>query len=143
MIATGIDPMEIELAWPVLWPLIERAYRNSDEKPTPAEILARIRRNDLQAWMIYDRNMPVAGICTRLLRELTSGELHCHLWLIAGSRVSDWVPDFLPKLIAWARSEHCAAITGNGRKGWDRLVRQHGGYRTEDRDGKPCFRLDL
>lgn len=139
-VATGIDPMHIELAWPTLWPLLQAAYERSDEQPEPTEILARIRKNELQAWLVYYNNMPVAGILTRLLREATSGELHCHLWLIAGSHLTSWADDFLSKLIPWAKAEGCSAITTSSKRGWGRRPARYGFVRVEDRDGFPTWK---
>src|SRR5690242_2405696 len=135
MTATGIPPMHIELAWPSLWPFLQRALVHSDEKPAPAEILASIRANSLQGWLIYERNIPVAGICTKLIRDRTSGELHGHLWLIGGSRLHSWSADFFSKFIPWARSEGCCAITACGRKGWGRWAERYDFRRIEDRNG--------
>lgn len=140
MIATGVPANLLPDIWADLWPILERAYRRSDEHP---DILAGIRRKDLQLWAVYEKNLPIAGICTKLLRDTTSGELDCHLWLVAGSHLSLWAPDFLSKLTSWAKTEGCTGVTGNGRRGWDRIVRRYNGYRIADRDGLPCWRLDL
>lgn len=120
--------------------MLEPAYRQSAEK---MPLLKGIRSRDLQLWGIYAQNNPIAGIVTRVLREATSGDLTCHLWLVGGSRLSEWAGDFIAKLIVWARSEGCAAITGNGRPGWARIVRRFGGERIADRDGLPCWSLPL
>jgi hypothetical protein len=140
MTATGIPPMHLELAWPYLWPFLERAYGRSDEKPIPAEILASIRTNALQAWLIYDKNIAVAGICTKLIRDTTSGELHCHIWLIGGSRLLSWADDFLSKLIPWAKAEGCCAITTSSKRGWGRRPERFGFVRIEDRNDFPTWK---
>lgn len=137
MIATGIHPMYIELAWPTLWPFLQRALVHSDEKPEPAEILARIRANGLQAWLIYEKHIATAGICTKLLRDRTSGHLECLLWLIGGARLSSWAPDFLSKLILWAKSEGCTSLSAGGRRGWGRWAERYGFEATVPRNGRP------
>lgn len=137
LIVTGVPARLLWDCWPGIWPLIEKAYRKSEEK---ADILGGILSKDLQAWAIYEKNIPIAGIVSRLLREGTSGELHCHVWLIGGSRLSEWAPDFVAKLIAWAKSEGCSAVTGNGRRGWSRIMPKLGFHRIDDRDGLPCWK---
>jgi len=143
LIATGINPMYIELAWPYLWPFLERALRHSDEKPTPASLLASIRQNACQSWLIYDKNIAVAGILTRLLREETSGELHCHIWLIGGSHLLSWAEDFLSKLIPWAKGEGCCALTTSSKRGWGRRAARFGFVPIEARNGFPTWRRDI
>lgn len=138
-VATGISTRHLAQAWPGLWPLLKPAY---DFSPDKADLLGGLLAKELQLFAVYDKDGPVAGIVTRLVR--TSGDqLQCHLWLIGGSRVSSWAPDFLSKLIPWAKAEGCSAITGNGRKGWARLVARYGGERVEDSQGMPCWRLAL
>lgn len=138
MTATGVRSNHIHMVWPDLWGLIKPAVK-LDTGP----ILSRLLALEAQAWMVYDDDRPIAGIVSRLVREGTSGGLLCHLWLIGGSRLSEWSGDFIPKISAWAREEGCVAITGNGRPGWSRIVARFGGYRIADSQGFPCWRLDL
>lgn len=141
VVATGISTRHLAHAWPDLWPLLKPAY---DFSPDKDDLLAGLLARDFQLFAVYDKSIPVAGIVTKLiLVETTSGdpELHCHLWLIGGSRVSDWAHDFITKLIPWAKAEGCRAITGNGRRGWARIVARFGGVRIEDSQGMPCWRL--
>lgn len=141
MVATGIRSDHLYDVWLPLWPLLKKAY---DKSPDKLDLLAGIRSRELQLWAVYGKDGPVAGIVSRLLRhEGTSGELHCHLYLVGGSHLSIWAPDFITKISAWARGEGCSALTGNGRRGWARIVKRFGGEQIEDREGMPCWRLAL
>jgi hypothetical protein len=137
MIATGVPSPYIELAWPYLWPFMQRALVHSDEKTEAATILAGIRENRFQGWLVYDKDVAVAGICTELLRDTTSGHLECLLWLIGGARLSSWAPDFLSKLILWAKSEGCTSLSAGGRRGWGRWAERYGFEATVPRNGRP------
>lgn len=120
MIATGIREVDLGRAWIDLWPILEPAYRLLPEK---VSLLAGVRAKDLQLWAVFDKKTAVAGIVTRLARHTTSGELHCQIWLVGGSRLSEWVGDFLPKLKTWARDEGCCAVVAAGvRRGWARVA---------------------
>jgi hypothetical protein len=140
LVATGIPSYDVHLAWPQIWPLLKPAYEKSREK---TDLLAGIVSNNLQAWAIYENNTPVAGIVTRLWRVGTSGELQCRIWLVGGSRLSEWAPDFISKLIPWAKAEGCDRINGGGRKGWARIVSRFGGVRAADEDDAPAWELRL
>jgi hypothetical protein len=99
---------------------MEPAYRLTTEK---LDLIGGIRSRNLQLWAIYTKQEAVAGILTRLVREATSGELHCQIWLVGGSRLSEWIGDFLGKLKDWAKSEGCSAIVATGvRPGWERVA---------------------
>lgn len=139
-VATGIPSRHMMQVWPQLWPLIKPAWELDPEHP---DLLAGIRKRDFQLWAVYKDGKVIAGIATKLLREATSGNLLAHLWLVGGSRVPEWLPDFMAKFSAWARAEGCVRITAAGRKGWDRLVRSYGGRRLEDFRGTARWELDL
>jgi hypothetical protein len=120
--------------------LLKPAYDKSREK---TDLLGGLLSKDLQIWQVSANLIPVAGIVTRLLRESTSGNLHCRIWLVGGSRLSEWAPDFIEKLIPWAKAEGCTEINGSGRKGWRRIVAHFGGVEEGEEDGLPVWRLSL
>lgn len=138
--ASGVPRDYLWDAWPQVWPLLKPAYDKSREK---TDLLGGLLSRDLQLWLISDNLVPVAGIVTRLLRESTSGNLHCRLWLVGGCRLSEWAPDFIEKLIPWAKAEGCTEINGSGRKGWRRIVARFGGVEDGEEDGLPVWRLAL
>ena len=138
--ASGVPRDHLWDAWPQVWPLLKPAYDKSREK---TDLLGGLISKDLQLWQVSDNLIPVAGIVTRLLRESTSGNLHCRLWLVGGSRLSEWAPDFIAKLIPWAKAEGCTEINGSGRKGWRRIVARFGGVESGEEDGQPVWRLAL
>lgn len=141
LVATGIRSDGLAEVWPRIWPFLKKAY---DKSPDKLDLLAGLRSRELQLWAVYAKDGPVAGIVSRLERqEGTSGELHCHLYLVGGSHLSSWSSDFITKISAWAKAEGCSALTGNGRRGWDRIVKRFGGERIEDSQGMPCWKLVL
>ena len=141
-VATGIQTADLHLAWPGLWPLLKPAYEYSPDKD---DILAGLMAKRFALFGVYASSRPVAGIVAKILvrGDKQPTEKHAHLWLVGGHRLSEWSADFINKFVPWAKAEGCCAVTGNGRKGWDRIVRKHGGYRTEDVQGLPAWRLDL
>ena len=141
MIATGIPVAHLTLVWRDLWPLIEPAYRRSPEKE---DLLAGLRARPLQLWAIYEGRAPIAAIVTRLNRHHgPHGYLDCRIWLVGGRGLSHWLPDFLAKLIPWARAEGCACLSGAGRKGWTPIARKLGCVRDGEEGGDTVWRLDL
>ncbi len=140
LVATGVPRQSLHDHWVGLWPLIKPAY---DQSPEKDDILAGLMSKDFQLWAVYARNVPVAGIVTRILRVGTSSRLDCRLWLIGGERLSDWAPDLLNILIPWAKAEGCTTLSGSGRRGWARIVRRFGGVRIADENGQPAWELAI
>lgn len=129
--------------WVKLWPLLRPAYERSTEK---ADILAGIMAQQLQLWAVQSKDAPVGVIVSRLLRSTegtSAGQLHARIWLVGGVRLFEWADDFLNIFVPWARSEGATSVMGGGRLGWDRLARRHGGYRVDDEEGRPMWRMDI
>ena len=145
MTATGIPLRCLHLVWPDLWPLLEPAVRRTPDKP---DVLARLIACDAQLWAVYpsaslragDGRAPVAAIVTQIT---LSPEKRCRLWLVGGSRVREWIGDFLAKVEDWARSLGCVALWASGREGWARLVNEFGGRGIGTVDGFPAWERRL
>lgn len=139
-LATGIPVAHLPLVWRDLWPLLEPAWRRSPERD---DLPAGLRARRLQLWAIYDGPVPIAAVVTRLNRHLETGRLDCRIWLVGGRDLARWLPDFLAKLIPWARAEGCACLSGSGRPGWTRIARKLGCVRDGEESGNPVWRLDV
>lgn len=146
MTATGIPLRDLHLVWPDLWPLLEPAVKRTPDKP---DVLARLIARDAQLWAVYpsaslragDGRAPVAAIVTQI--TISDDQKRCRLWLIGGSRVREWVGDFLAKVEDWARSLGCIALWGSGREGWARIVNKLGGRSVGTVDGFPAWERRL
>jgi hypothetical protein len=141
LVATGIPPEHVAIVWPALWPLLQAAYdRWSDDR---ADLLGGLAKLDYQLWAVFDGARPVAAIVTRLWTHTDTGARDCRLWLVGGRRMPEWLPDFISKLVPWARSEGCTRLTAAGRRGWWPFVASYGGYRIADESGLPAWALDI
>jgi len=128
MIAGGIPLRNLHLVWHELWPLLEPAVKRSPDYSAVTragpDIVARLIARDAQLWAVYEGAKPVAAIVTTIQ---VAEEKRCLIWLVGGSRLSEWAADFLAKVEAWARSLGCVALWGAGRKGWTRMAEKFGG----------------
>jgi len=77
------------------------------------------------------------------LRSSEGAKKGCRLWLVGGSRLREWAPEFLCKLELWARSLGCVALWGSGREGWDRIVKRMGGTSIGTIAGFPAWERRL
>jgi hypothetical protein len=136
MTATGIPLRDLHLVWHDLWPLLEPAVKRSPDYSAGdragPDVLARLIARDAQLWAVYEDGRPVAAITTWITLD---PEKRCRIWLVGGSRVRDWVGDFLPKVEAWARGLGCVALTASGRDGWTRLAKKMGWEPVDPVDG--------
>jgi hypothetical protein len=137
MTAFAISLDALREVWPGLWPLLEPALKRSTDDPRP-DVLADLFASRAQLWAIYENGKAVAAVVTRIQND---PEKRCLLWLIGGSRVGEWAPDFLARCAAWARSIDCVALYGAGRNGWARIVKKFGGESIEPINGSLAWRL--
>jgi hypothetical protein len=139
MMTAGAIPSDmLHHVWHELWPLLEPAAKRSANKP---DVLADLLAQRTQLWAVYEDGKPVAAIVTKIIPA--EPEKKCLLWLIGGCRAAEWLPDFMPKCEAWARSLGCVAIWASGRKGWDRLIRKWGAQNIGIVDGTPAWELRI
>jgi hypothetical protein len=130
----GVSLRDLHRVWPDLWPLLEPAVKRSPQKP---DVLVELLAKRADLWAVYEHGRPVAAIVTQLQGDA------CCLWLIGGSRVKEWAPDFISVLSAWARSLGCVSLWGNGRRGWTKMVERFGGKSIGVIDGAPAWRFTI
>jgi hypothetical protein len=82
---------------------------------TEAEVLADLEANRAQLWM---------GDGAAMVLQLLTPPPTLHIWL-AGGELGGLL-DMRGGMEAWARSQGCEAVTINGRRGWDRVLKPYG-----------------
>jgi hypothetical protein len=137
MTATGIPLRDLHHVWPELWPLLEPAVKRSAQKP---DVLADLLAKRADLWAIYEDGSPVAAIVTQIQ---DGAERSCCLWLIGGSRVKEWLADFIAVIAPWARELGCVSLWANGRRGWTHWIRKFGAEDIGVIDGAPAWRLAI
>lgn len=66
----------------------------------------------------------ISAVLTELVTYPT-GRVECNIFL-AGGDLDELVEEMLPEIEAWARRKGCTGITVSGRKGWARVLKDHG-----------------
>lgn len=134
MTVASINLHSLAYAWPILWPMLEKAARRTPGMP---DVRALIESRHAQLWAIVENGTPIAAVAT----QITLGpEKSCRIWLVGGSRMTEWVGDFLAVLEPWARSLGCVRIWGTqSRKGWVRIAKLLGCEPIEAFEGIPSW----
>jgi hypothetical protein len=126
----------LPFAWPVLWPMLEKAARRTPGI-TELDVRRTIESGHAQLWAIVENGQPVAAITTEVTLE---PETRCRIWLVGGSRMTEWAPTFMAAIEPWARSLGCKAIWGTqSRRGWARIVKFMGGDEFGTLNGIPAW----
>jgi hypothetical protein len=126
----------LPFAWPVLWPMLERAAVRTPGI-TEMDVRRLIECGHAQLWAIVENGAPVAAVTTQITLE---PETRCRVWLVGGSRMTEWLPAFLTTVEPWARSLGCKAIWGTqSRRAWVRISHLLGCEPIEPFEGTPAW----
>lgn len=134
MTVASIHLHSLPVAWPILWPMLEKAARRARPQAVlEADVRRTIETKHAQLWAIVEDGQPIAAVTTQITLE---PEKRCRIWLVGGSRMTEWAPAFMESIEPWARSLGCTHIWGTqSRKGWSRIVRLMGGEPIEAVEG--------
>lgn len=124
------------VAWPVLpdlvpeiWtgiePLIASALEYAQGENTTADVRARVIRGAAQLWLMIEPEGPVRGVMVSEIITYPRQRV-ANAWLLAGERMETWLQVAADHLEAWARQQGCAAIVGDGRRGWRPIIEKLG-----------------
>lgn len=136
MTIASIHLHALPFAWPLLWPLLEKAASRSDM--SEMDVRRVIERGDAQLWAIVENKAPVAAVTTQITLQ---PERRCRVWLVGGTRMTEWADTFLENIAAWARTMGCVALWGSSasRPGWQRMTRLLGFEPIEPVEGNPSW----
>jgi hypothetical protein len=109
MTVASIHLHSLPFAWPVLWPMLEKAARLVDL--TEIYVRREIERGHAELWAIREDGKPIAAVVTQVTLE---PEKRCLIWIVGGTRVREWMGTFMPKIEGAAREWGCVAIWASG-----------------------------
>jgi len=108
--------------WPVVAPMLHRAYQRGVLGSTFAELVQDFGNHLAQLWVIVDDVKIVASLATSL--EATRDAKFCVVRAIGGTRMREWI-HLIEDLESYARTEDCTAMRITGRKGWERVLKNY------------------
>jgi hypothetical protein len=117
----GVPASAVSLLWPCARRFVERALDESGGHLGAEDVLAALRRREMQLWVLR-RGAPIVGaLVTEIVRWPRRSV--CRL-VLAGAEDGlreEWL-SWRGLIERWARAEGCASIEIYGRPGWARLV---------------------
>jgi hypothetical protein len=137
MTVASIHLHSLPFAWPVLWPMLEKAARLVDL--TEIYVRREIERGHAELWAIREDGKPIAVVTQVTLEP----EKRCLIWIVGGTRVREWMGTFMPKIEGAAREWGCVAIWASGRHGWKHIAAALGFNRIEDAGNYPAWERRL
>jgi hypothetical protein len=121
LVFDGVPAAAVPSLWPSARRFIERALAEGGGHLLAEDVLAALRRREMQLWVLRSGDVLVGALVTEIVRW--PRRTVCRL-VLAGAQ-DGWRETWLPwrgLLERWAREEGCASIEIYGRPGWARLV---------------------
>jgi len=113
----------LDRVWPHLVRFVEAAARENAHLVGADVYRAKIAARDMQLWAIRTDNRTVGAVVTEVYD--TAAGLTCGLPIVSGENMAGWL-NLLSVVAQWARENGCKRLEGNGRAGWERVLKRHG-----------------
>jgi hypothetical protein len=98
-------------------PWIEAALEYSGGTHTPSDIAVGVLNGTMQLW-------PAERACAVTEIVVYPNKKVLHVFLAAGEM--DQIVDMQKSAEAWGKAQDCTAMTIAGRKGWSKVLKDHG-----------------
>ena len=123
---TGVPSGDLEAAWPLVVPLLERVVRRSRGKESLVELRAALGAGAKQLW-VWCSDAGVQALAVTDIAVYPAARI-CRISICTGEARREWLTPGLAAIEAWAREQGCDAIEPFCRPGWKREL-QALGYR--------------
>ena len=121
----GIKRDWLDLYWPVVEPWIVSAVRDAGSLWTAADCRQMLNDRKLQMWVAWATpDNPSVVVLTEVYD--TAAGLTCAIPVVGGSDLAACLEDGLAVIERWAREQGCVRLRGEGRAGWERVLKPHG-----------------
>ncbi len=89
----------------------------------PIDLLLIILRGEMKPWLAVEGPQIFAVMLTAIITYPRSK--WCSVFLVAGTRMDEWLMAWTDIVESYARHEGCDKIEGYGRPGWERVTGAH------------------
>lgn len=116
----GVPARKIDLVWPAVEPLVEKACALGHVDFSPENVRASLLKREAQLWVAgHLDGVIVTHVEVRPKRKVAV------IQVVAGDEIEMW-KDMEGVLSAWAKEQGCHAIEGTGRLGWKAIAKEFG-----------------
>lgn len=119
----GIQPEFLEFFWPNLESTIKRALEG-DTLVSLEGLYNRILEFKHQLWIVTEKHK-LKAVCITEIQQYDLGK-SLEILLLAGEEMDIWLPALHQVMESFGKQHQCVAMRQNGRKGWAKVLKEHG-----------------
>lgn len=120
----GIAAEEVELYWPLVEGLIEKAMKRTGLLNTlgPADFLEYLQERKMQLWIAHKADRVIAVAITEILVFPKARVIGVPILGAVRGSIKDWFKH-VETIKDFGREHGCTYLRGWGRKGWEKLLK--------------------
>ena len=126
MICTAVPREAIDIVWPDVINMLNKAVETSKGKYHINDIYEDLTKGFYNLWLIIDdkgEDTVVAALTTRLIKYPNRSAMAMD-W-VGGKRMAEWLPIAMEKLSSFAKDCGCSHLEGYGRKAWIKVLKRY------------------
>ena len=126
MICTAVPREAIDIVWPDVINMLNKAVETSKGKYHINDIYEDLTKGFYNLWLIIDDNgedKVIAALTTRLIKYPNRSAMAMD-W-VGGKRMVEWLPIAMEKLTSFAKDCGCSHLEGYGRKAWIKVLKRY------------------
>tara|TARA_R100001015_G_C4625144_1_gene183554 strand:- start:432 stop:860 length:429 start_codon:yes stop_codon:yes gene_type:complete len=126
MICTAVPREAVNIVWPDVSDMLNKAIQTSKGKYHIDDIYEDLTKGLYNLWLVIDNESDekvIAAITTRLI-EYPSRKAMAMDW-VGGRRMNEWLPVVMEKLSNFAKDCGCDHLEGYGRKAWMKVLKKY------------------
>ena len=126
MICTAVPREAIDIVWPDVINMLNKAVETSKGKYHINDIYEDLTKGFYNLWLIIDdkgEDKVVAALTTRLIKYPNRSSMAMD-W-VGGKRMAEWLPIAMEKLSSFAKDCGCSHLEGYGRKAWIKVLKRY------------------
>jgi hypothetical protein len=126
MICTAVPREAVDIVWGDVSNMLNKAIATSGGKYHIDDIYQHLTEGHYNLWLLIDEKKEekvIAAITTRII-QYPSKKAMAMDW-IGGTRMMEWLPIAMEKLISFAKDCKCSHLEGYGRKAWSKVLKKY------------------
>ena len=114
-----VNREDIDTIWDDVRELIKRT---NDSLLTEHDVYKFLKDGSYTLWIITDESNKIVTALTLTLLQYPR-DIACKIVTCGGSRMKEWLDEFLEKVEVFAKERGCSYIDIDGRSGWSKVLK--------------------
>ena len=128
MITYRVEPQYIDILWPYVAPLLEKAIKRTIGEVGLEDVKNWLKKEQQQLWLILDEKEReiIVAFTTEIYNYPNQKHLRGHLWGAKKNTIKKWIDEWSEPVEKFCKENNISHIETAGRDGWTRVLKNKG-----------------